>query len=170
MTKGLSSHASRRSIPALALLGALAACHGNDSAGLSPQDNAAAAAISNAIAANSTAATLEGLPVPQPKASALAYDVPPSFVGRWGLTRADCDPDRADTKGLLTIAPDKLSFYESKGRVDRIVRHSPYDVTLQLDMSGEGQSWTSTMRLTLDAASTRLVRTEGDRSYRYQRC
>ena len=151
------------------MLGVLTACHG-DNARPTHQDNQAAAAIDNAVAANLTAAALKGLPVPQPKASALAYDVPPSFVGRWGLTPADCDPDRADTKGLLTIASDKLSFYESKGRVDRITRHSPYDVTLALDMTGEGQSWTSTMRLTLDAASTRLIRTEGDRSYRYQRC
>jgi hypothetical protein len=146
----------------------LAGCH--DSARPTQQDNEAKAAIDKAVAANVTAAALKGLPVPQPRAHALAYEVPPSFVGRWGMTRADCNPDRSDTKGLLTISPDKLGFYESKGRVDRIVRHSPYDVTLRLDMTGEGQSWTSTMRLTLDAASTRLIRTEGDRSYRYQRC
>jgi len=163
--KGMMAH----SITALALL-ALAACHGGDSARPSHQDNEAAAAIGNAIATNSTAAKLEGLPVPQPTAHALGYQIPTSFVGRWGMTKADCDPDSPAVKGLLTITPKGLKFWESEGDVADITRHSPYDITLRLDMTGEGQSWTSTTRLTLDAAATQLVRTENNRSYRYQRC
>lgn len=159
-----------RRLIALALLGAVAGCHGDNSAKPSEQDNEAAAAIGNAIAANSTAAQLEGLPVPQPTAHALAYQIPTSFVGRWGMTKADCDPDGPAVKGLLTISSDGLEFWESKGNVQQIVRHSPYDVTLTLGMTGEGQSWTSTTRLTLDAAATRMTRTEDNRSYRYQRC
>ena len=164
MTQG----GTRRAFAALALLIAVTACH--DSATPTHQDNAAAAAIGNAIAANSAAAQIEGLPVPQPTAHALAYQVPTSFVGRWGMTPADCDPDGPAVKGLLTITDDSLKFRESKGNVQQIVRHSPYDVTLQLAMTGEGRSWTSTTRLVLDAAATQLVRTEDSRSYRYQRC
>ena len=163
-------HRFRRAVAALALLGAVAGCHRDNGATPTEQDNAAAAAIENAVSANSTAAQLQGLPVPQPTAHALAYQIPTSFVGRWGMTRADCDPDSLAVKGLLTIDPDGLKFWESKGNVQQIVRHSPFDVTLTLAMTGEGQSWTDTMRLTLDAAATRLVRTEDNRSYRYQRC
>ncbi|MGN6269142.1 MAG: hypothetical protein ACTHM0_04525 [Sphingomonas sp.] len=155
---------------ALALVAAVAGCHGGNSAKPTEQDNEAAAAIGNAIAANSTAAQLEGLPVPQPTAHALAYQIPTSFVGRWGMTPADCDPDGPAVKGLLTIADDSLKFWESKGNVQQIVRHSPYDITLTLAMTGEGQSWTSTTRLVLDAAATELVRTEDSHSYRYRRC
>lgn len=159
---------ARRTVTALALLVAVAACH--DSAKPTHQDNQAAAAIDNAIAANSTAAQLQGLPVPQPTAHALAYQIPTSFVGRWGMTPADCDPDGPAVKGLLTITDDSLKFWESKGNVQQIVRHSPYDITLDLTMTGEGQSWTSTTRLVLDAAATQMVRTEDSRSYRYHRC
>ena len=153
---------------ALTLIAAVAACH--DGAKPSAQDNKAAAAIGNAVAANSTAAQLEGLPVPQPTAHALAYQIPTSFVGRWGMTPADCDPDGSAVKGLLTITDDSLKFWESKGSVQQIVRHSPYDITLQLAMTGEGQSWASTTRLVLDAAATELVRSDNSHSYRYQRC
>ena len=43
---------------------------------------------------------------------------------------------------------------------------------LDLDMTGEGQSWTSNTRLTLDAATTVLDRAEAGKPdhYRYQRC
>jgi hypothetical protein len=158
----------RRGFAALALVAAVAACH--DGAKPTHQDNEAAAAIDNAIAANSTAAQLHGLPVPQPTAHALAFQIPTSFVGRWGMTPGDCDPDGPAVKGLLTITDDSLKFWESKGNVQRIERRSPYDITLTLDMTGEGQSWTSTTRLVLDAAATQLVRTDNSRSYRYQRC
>jgi hypothetical protein len=161
----------RRLAASLALASALAACHGaDDSAVPSHRDNEAKAAIDTMVAANSTEASLKGLPVPQPTAHALAYQLPPGFVGRWGMTKADCDPNSLVVKGLLTITPDRLKFWESKGSVQRIVRHSPYDVTLELAMTGEGQSWTSTTRLTLDAAATQLVRAENSHSYRYQRC
>jgi len=146
----------------------LVGCH--DSATPTHQDNEAASAIDNAIAANSAAAQLQGLPVPQPTAHALAYQIPTSFVGRWGMTEADCDPDGSAVKGLLTITDDSLKFWESKGSVQQIVRHSPYDITLELAMTGEGQSWTSTTRLVLDAAATELVRSDNSHSYRYQRC
>jgi hypothetical protein len=163
---------ARRSIAALALVVAVAGCHGGDSAKPTHQDNEAAAAIDNAVAANSTDASLKGLPVPQPSAHALAYEIPVSFVGRWGMAPGDCDPDNMANKGLLTISPDKLVFYESKGIVNKIAKHSPYDITLELDMTGEGQSWTSTTHLVLDAASTQLVRSEATSpaTYRYQRC
>jgi len=152
---------------------AVAACHGGDSARPSARDNRAAAAINAAVAANSMVARREGLPVPPPHAHAIDYDIPTSFVGRWGLTPADCDPDNLADKGLLTIKPDKLIFYESKGTVNAISRRSPYDITIRLDMTGEGQSWTSETHLVLDAASTRLVRTEVSApatAYRYKRC
>lgn len=152
---------------------ALAGCH-RDATDLSGKDKDAEAAINQAVAANAAAAKLNGLPVPQPQAqaSAVAFDIPVAFVGRWGMTKADCDPDGTAVKGMLTITPTALKFWESKGHVQRIVRHSPYDISLDLDMTGEGQSWTSNTRLTLDAATTVLDRSEAGKPdhYRYQRC
>ena len=159
-----------RAIALLTVAVALAGCHRSDQP--SGADNRAEAAIDNAVATNQAAATLNGLPVPQQKAQAVVNEIPPSFVGRWGMTKADCDPDSMAVKGLLTITPDALKFWESKGRVQRIVHHSPYDISLDLDLTGEGQSWTNTTRLTLDAATTVLIRTEAGKPdhYRYQRC
>ena len=152
---------------------AVAGCHGRDSAAPSHADNQAAAAIGSAVSANRMAAQQEGLPVPQPRAVALAYQLPTSFTGRWGLTPADCNPDNVQDTGLLTIKPYKLIFFASKGSIGAITRRSPYDVTVRLDMTGNGRSWSSETHLMLDAASTRLLRTEASapgKTYRYKRC
>lgn len=153
---------------------ALAACHGRDSSATpSRADNRAAAAIGNAVAANDLAAKQAGLPVPQPRAHALDYQLPTSFIGRWGLALSDCNPDNVQDTGLLTIKPDKLIFFASKGSIGAITRRSPYDVTVRLDMTGNGRNWSSETHLVLDAASTRLLRTEASapgKIYRYKRC
>jgi hypothetical protein len=150
----------------------LSGCHGDDGAHLSQKDRKAEAAIDAAIATNRTAARENGLPVPQPSAVALKYDLPEHYLGKWGMTRADCDPDRVDRKGLLVIEPTKLNFYESKGTVMAIDKSAPYDVTVTLSMVGEGQRWNKVTELRLDAAATRLDRIERSPAgtYRYQRC
>ena len=155
------------------LIGSLAACHASDGGTkLSHQDKKAEAAIDNAVAVNGTAAALNGLPVPQAAAVQAVLGIPSAFIGRWGITSGDCLPAVSDAKGALKIASDSLRFYESKGSLEAITRHTADDVTVKLDMSGEGQHWTSVTHLVLSAGGTRLERSEASSPthYRYQRC
>lgn len=99
-------------------------------------------------------------------------EIPTAFLGRWGMARNDCDPSRDDAKGLVTVTPDALKFYESMGRLESIEGVSPTEVKATFAFTGEGQSWTKTMTLALDEGGTTLVRTEQDPSgtYRHQKC
>src|SRR4051794_38468260 len=96
----------------LALLG-IASCSGRD-----PVDDSAAASSSRLPQANVPAPSAAGeprtktspaKPLPPP-----ATQIPAALQGSWGLTPADCMPERGDAKGLLTITHDDLHFYESR--------------------------------------------------------
>lgn len=111
------------------------------------------------------------VPVAAPSPSPVA-GIPAGFQGRWGLTDSDCEPGRADAKGLLTIAGDKLSFYESRGTATAIKAVAATTLTFTLPISGEGQTWNEATTLTLlDEGKTlqrQVAKPAG--SFRYSRC
>lgn len=115
-------------------------------------------------------------PVPLPTAnSSPVAAIPATFQGRWGMVPNDCDPKRDDAKGLMTIAGNKLSFYESRGTATGIRQTQPTQITFDLSMSGEGQTWSEPTTLTLlDDGKTLVSETKGpaDRAgtNRYSRC
>ncbi|MEH3158631.1 MAG: hypothetical protein PGN08_06600 [Sphingomonas taxi] len=115
-------------------------------------------------------------PVPLPTASPSPIAaLPAGFQGRWGMVPNDCDPARADNKGLLTIAGNRLSFYESRGDAATITRTQPTQVAFTLPMSGEGMTWSEPTTLTLlDGGKTLVREAKGspDRAgaFRYSRC
>ncbi|MGH6614679.1 hypothetical protein [Sphingomonas sp.] len=138
-----------------------------------PSDNQAAASIEATVAANQSSDAARGLPksdVPSPAKE--AKTLPPAFLGRWGIMPADCDFSRTDTKGLVTVFADKLSFYASTAKVDALTRQSQYKMTADLNFTGEGRSWQKRTTLELVTAGTALVRTEQSpaATYRYERC
>lgn len=115
-------------------------------------------------------------PVPLPTASATPVAaIPAAFAGRWGMVANDCDPNRADNKGLLTIVGNRLSFYESRGEAKTLRQTEPTRITFDLPMSGEGMTWSEPTTLTLLDDGKTLVREvtgSPDRagSFRYSRC
>ena len=90
----------------------------------------------------------------------------------WGITPADCDFSRSDTKGLVTVFADKLSFYESTAKVASLSAVSQYKVIADLNYTGEGQAWRKRTTLELITAGTALLRTEQSpaATFRYERC
>lgn len=104
----------------------------------------------------------------------VARDIPAALQGRWGLTAADCIPGRADAKGLLTIGPTTLRFYESTGTLIAVGRSTQTGLDGSFAFAGEGQTWER--QVSLEATGdNRLVRTESGAdidtaSYRYTRC
>jgi hypothetical protein len=100
---------------------------------------------------------------------------PAGFQGRWGMVSNDCDPQRADAKGLMTISGSRLSFYESRGTASGIRQTQPTQVAFALPMSGEGMTWSEPTTLTLLDDGKTLVRDVTglpDRAgaFRYSRC
>ena len=115
-------------------------------------------------------------PVPLPTASRVALTaIPQGFQGRWGVNADDCDPSTGADKGKLTIAGNRLSFFESRGTATRIMRTQPDQIAFDLPMSGEGMTWSEPTTLTLlDGGRTlvREVKSPADRATtdRYSRC
>lgn len=128
----------------------------------------------NAIApvpvTNSSAGPVAGGPPTTASNADPSGIIPEAVQGRWGLTPADCEHGRSDAKGLLTIGPNDIRFYESLGTPDTSVEKSERAISGNFSMTGEGERWTTyiSFKLTGDG----LVRTERNpvASYTYAKC
>jgi hypothetical protein len=100
--------------------------------------------------------------------------IPAALQGRWGLTGADCEPGRADAKGLLTIDGRTLEFYESVGTLDGIDEAGASRIRASFDFSGEGMTWERDMVLEVQDGQTLIRQDHGDEAardpFRYTRC
>lgn len=82
------------------------------------------------------------------------------FEGSWGRTPADCDLSRDDRRGTLKIENGKVNYYAAGGPIERIVATTPTSITLDLRLSGFGQTSLVRTTYTLQVAGTRLLRTD----------
>ena len=150
---------------------ALGACNREPSA--AEKDAAAEAAVARAEKAARDGKVAPGLPVAANPAKPVAPgSLPPAFDGHWGMRPADCDISRADTKGLLIVKGDTLTFYEATATAKVVGGPSRYKVVADLNYKGEGQEWRTRETLELTAAGTVLLRTgqSPTKTYRYERC
>jgi len=111
-------------------------------------------------------------PSDEPSPGALVIDgrIPAAFLGRWGLVPEDCTSLGGDNKGLMTIEPDRLSFYESRAAVIKLTGISPTELRATLAFSGEGQQWTQETPLILENNGNALTRVADGQTLRYTRC
>jgi hypothetical protein len=137
-------------IAALAAL-PLAACNDTTEPASEPTDTVAETATLEPAPGATTPATGE---TTEPRT------IPAAIQGRWGLTEADCEPGRADAKGLLTISADSLEFYESVGRLDSIEEAGANRIRADFDFTGEGMTWERDIALDLQDGGQTLVRRE----------
>lgn len=86
--------------------------------------------------------------------------IPDQFHGRWGLTANDCKPEYASAaKGLMVVNDSRLTFYESRGTLDRIDAWTPANLfTANYGFSGEGMTWERV--ITFERNGNKLRRTE----------
>jgi hypothetical protein len=104
--------------------------------------------------------TPDATTTPPPGETTDPRTIPAAIQGRWGLTEADCEPGRADAKGLLTISGDRLEFYESVGTLDSIDEAGPNRIRADFDFTGEGMTWERDIALDLQDGGQTLVRRE----------
>ncbi len=130
-------------LPALLAL-ALAACQqpANDS------DIAIDNEVNAAEAANADIETLPpseegGAPVDTNAAAptGLPTAIPSPFRGRWALVPADCTSTGGDAKGLLTISDTRLTFYEARATLSKVLGATDDSFDARYSFSGEGQTW-----------------------------
>jgi len=161
---------------ALAFAFILAGCEKRDpvadgadnTAGLPSPDKVAGAKDGAPSVDGSAPSNVATVPADAPPPPAAA--IPAALHGRWGLTPADCTSARGDTKGLLVVSSDGLTFYESRAVPARNVSISNDSIGADFDFTGEGKSWTKFE--TLQIKKDKLVRTESSpmASFTYARC
>jgi hypothetical protein len=108
-------------------------------------------------------------------ASPMASTIPAAIQGRWGMVPADCEPGRDDAKGLLTISPTRLEFYESVGILADVEEASATRIRASFAFTGEGMSWQRDETLEVQDSGNVLIRREygGDAApgpFRYSKC
>ena len=145
----------RRIIFALPALLALAACDGGtQSAEVTAEE---AEAQGNIVGNSSSSKPSTDTPAAD---TAVPGEIPAAMRGRWGLVAADCEPGRADAKGLLTITADKLEFYESVGTLSAITEAGPARIRASFDFEGEGMEWQRDATLDVEDDGATLIRRE----------
>ncbi|MCD2315530.1 hypothetical protein LQ954_05140 [Sphingomonas sp. IC-11] len=126
----------------------------------------------NAIATPGNEQAAAVIPPPASGAASIVTDgrLPAAFVGRWGLVPADCTSTAGDAKGLMTVMPDRLSFYESRATIQKLEAVSPTQLRATLAFTGEGQEWTQQTPLVLEEDGAMLTREADGQTLRYTRC
>lgn len=114
-------------------------------------------------------------PLASEAATETAQSIPQAAQGRWGLVPADCTTKLGDEKGLLTIGPESLKFYESQGKLGTIAERSDTRIRASFAFTGEGMEWTHDVVLDVqDDGKTLIRRNYGPDAepgpYKYTRC
>ena len=134
-------------LPAALLSFALIACQQADpnNIAIDEANNAAATEVETLPPSNTAATNADSAATP----ATLSTSIPAQFHGRWGLTPADCTSTMGDAKGLLTINDARLTFFESKGTLDKVLGATASSFDANYRFLGEGQSWERVERLKL---------------------
>jgi hypothetical protein len=94
--------------------------------------------------------------------------IPAQYRGRWGMTANDCDPDRSDNKGLMTVEADRLRVYESVATLQEQRPAIATSFSGTFSFEGDGQNWERV--ITLTRTGDTLKRAQADGSFTYRRC
>lgn len=90
--------------------------------------------------------------------------IPERFLGVWDHAEGSCMP-ASDLR--MDIRPREIEFYESLGRVTQVTVENPDTILLELDMAGEGETWTVESRYVLSEGGTILTPLETEENARY---
>lgn len=110
--------------------------------------------------------TIDGQPAPIKRTPDRLDAIPDAFRGRWAA-EGNCG---SFAQVAITVERDQIQFWESFAVPTYILRAGAREVSMELDFTGEGETWTdsTTLALTLD---DRLRRADPDGTeVLYTRC
>ena len=168
-----------KQITAVAALLALAACQQQDPNNIAiDEGNSLNADIETLPADESSMNNLAGRTLneaddagsalPSPPNTPEASMIPSQYRGRWGMVAADCDRDRSDAKGAITIGEKTIRFYEAVATLKEQRPAIATSFSGLFDFTGEGQNWQKVMTLTRTGDT--LKRAEEAGTFTYTRC
>ena len=105
---------------------------------------------------------------PSPPGTPEAGMIPNQYRGRWGMVAADCDRNRSDAKGAITIGEKSIRFYESTATLKERRPAIATSFSGLFGFTGEGQTWQKVMTFT--RTGNRLRRADEEGNYSYTRC
>lgn len=94
--------------------------------------------------------------------------IPAGYHGRWGMVSNDCQPGRADAKGLITIGDTTVRYYEAVATLKEQRPAIATSFSGLFAFSGEGQNWEKVMTFT--RTGNALERAEDSGTFTYRRC
>jgi len=94
--------------------------------------------------------------------------IPDQFRGRWGMVAADCDRNRDDAKGLITIGERTIIFYESRATLKERRPAIATNFAGLFGFTGEGQTWEKVMSFTRTGDTLKRIEETG--TFTYKRC
>lgn len=109
-----------------------------------------------------------GSELPSPPNTPEASMIPGQYRGRWGMVAADCDRNRSDAKGAITIGERTIIFYESTATLKEQRPAIATSFSGLFAFTGEGQNWQKVMTFTRTGDT--LKRAEESGTFTYQRC
>ena len=109
----------------------------------------------NASALPAPAGSVEDVPpVPPMKQLGAAQAIPERFTGVWDFGDGTCDR-QSDLR--LNVGSRRIQFYASTGQVNGFEQVNADTIVVNLDMTGEGETWQDRMRLSLENGGRVLV-------------
>lgn len=81
--------------------------------------------------------------------------IPLPFRGEWNEDLSACGTGLSDSR--LRISANELQFYESTAKPRSVQIHTARAVTVKATFSGDGQTWNSTVKLTLSGSGDDLT-------------
>ena len=121
------------------------------------------AAPSNGI--GPTPASTADTPPPPPAPDGL---IPAAMQGRWTGAAERCGDKAAALE--LTVMPDQLLFHESVGTVKSVTQDKDGRAAVDAAFTGEGQSWTRTLALSLSKDGKALTIVNDGTAVTRKRC
>ena len=111
--------------------------------------------------------TVPRVETPPPAAAADGL-VPAAMQGRWAGAAERCGDKAAALE--LTVMPDQLLFHESVGTVKQVTQDADGRAAVEAAFTGEGQSWTRTLALTLSKDGKALTVVNDGTAVTRKRC
>ena len=97
---------------------------------------------------------------------------PASYLGRWGMTGADCKSETSDAKGLISVQGSLVKFHDSTATMTKGLRKTLHAISGDFEFVGGERKWRTQTQYRLTEDRKQLTRQDGveGKRFTYIRC